>query len=180
MNLKVPIGYKFILGFIAVVAAAAFVPRLVAMTEVTEWLREPLSFLTAIVVGLILGTMFTRSFTKHFGLLTEMAKKISRGELAHTGKTGAATRLFTDEATELEEALLLMITNLKGLVGHVKDVTNNLSEAQEVFNALVSKGGETSREVISGTSKIFDGAHAQANHVESTSRTVRDMTELSD
>jgi methyl-accepting chemotaxis protein len=75
MKVRVPIGYKFILGFIAVVAAAAFVPKLVAVTEVTEWLREPLSFLTAILIGLILGSIFTRTFTKHFGLLTAMATR---------------------------------------------------------------------------------------------------------
>jgi methyl-accepting chemotaxis protein len=150
MKVRVPIGYKFILGFIAVVAAAAFVPKLVAVTEVTEWLREPLSFLTAILIGLILG------------------------------RTGAASRLIQDEATDLEEALQLMVESLKSLVGHIKDVVTNLSQAQETFNTLISKGHETSRVVINDTSSIFDGALEQASHVESTSRTVNEMAELAD
>ena len=86
MNIKVPIGYKFILGFIAVVASAAFVPDLVDKTDVAEWLKEPLSFLTAIVVGLILGSIFTSNFTRNFNNLTTTAKKISIGDL--TGSPG--------------------------------------------------------------------------------------------
>ena len=60
LKTRVPIGYKFILGFIAVVAAVAFVPDIIDGTGVVEWLRQPLSFLTAIVIGLVLGSEFVR------------------------------------------------------------------------------------------------------------------------
>src|SRR3990172_5796152 len=70
VNIKVPVGYKFILGFIVVVAAAAFVPNLVEMLDVAEWLKQPLSFLVAILIGLILGSVFTRSFSRHINRLT--------------------------------------------------------------------------------------------------------------
>ncbi len=62
-HMRMPIGYKFILGFIAVVAAAAFAPGIVEKFDMPEWLREPLSFLTAIVIGLLIGSFFTKSFT---------------------------------------------------------------------------------------------------------------------
>lgn len=180
MALRVPIGYKFILGFITVVASAAFVPRLVARLDIIEWLKEPLSVLTAILIGLILGSVFTRSFTKHFSLLTGIAQKISRGEVTLTGRTGASSRLIRDEATDLEEALVLMVTNLKGLVGHIKDAATNLAGAQETLNTLISKGHETSRGVMNDTSRIYDGAIEQATLVESTSKTVKLMSELAD
>jgi methyl-accepting chemotaxis protein len=73
-----------------------------------------------------------------------------------------------------------MVESLKSLVGHIKDVVTNLSQAQETFNTLISKGHETSRVVINDTSSIFDGALEQASHVESTSRTVNEMAELAD
>jgi methyl-accepting chemotaxis protein len=180
MKIRVPIGYKFILGFITVVASAAFVPKLVDRIDVVDWVREPLSILTAILIGLVLGTIFTRSFTKHFGRLTGTAQKISRGELAHSGLTGASSRIIIDEATDLEEALKLMVTNLKELVGHIKDAASDLSESQETLNDLLSKGSESSRDVINGTSRIFDGALEQASHVDNTSKTVKDMAGLAD
>ncbi|MBI3755043.1 MAG: methyl-accepting chemotaxis protein, partial [Deltaproteobacteria bacterium] len=76
MKIKVQIGYKFIIGFLFVVGTAAFAPRIVQKLDIVEWLREPLSFLMAIVIGLILGAIFSRSLTKGFSELTEIANDI--------------------------------------------------------------------------------------------------------
>ncbi len=178
MNIKIPIGYKFILGFIAVVAAAAFVPDLVEKTEVAEWLKQPLSFLTAILIGLILGSIFTRNFTKHFSSLTGMAQRISRGDLTNSG--GLGMKLVKDETNDLEDAIALMSESLRGLVERIKNTVAELAASQEALSAVVLKGNETSKEVISGTSDIFDGALEQANHIGDASSTVKVMAELAD
>jgi len=178
VNTKIPIGYKFILGFIAVVAAAAFVPYVIDMFDVVEWLKQPLSFLTAIVIGLILGSVFTRNFTRNFEMLTNMAQRISKGDL--TVANGLKPRLFRDETSDLEDAITLMSKNLRVLVDHIKETVSNLAEAQEMFSAVVTKGHATSKEVISGTSNIFDGALEQSNHIGDVSSTVKSMAELSD
>lgn len=178
MNTKIPIGYKFILGFIAVVAAAAFVPYIIEMFDVVEWLRQPLSFLTAIVIGLILGSIFTRNFTRNFEMLTSMAQRISKGDLSVA--SGLKPRLFKDETSDLEDAITLMSRNLRVLVEHIKETVSNLAGAQEMFSAVVTKGHASSKEVISGTSSIFDGALEQSNHIGDVSSTVKSMAELSD
>ncbi|MBI5467559.1 MAG: methyl-accepting chemotaxis protein [Deltaproteobacteria bacterium] len=178
MNTKIPIGYKFILGFIVVVAAAAFVPYVIEMFDVVEWLRQPLSFLTAIVIGLILGSIFTRNFTRNFEMLTSMAQRISKGDLAVTN--GLKPRLFKDETSDLEDAITLMSRNLRVLVEHIKETVSDLAGAQEMFSAVVTKGHASSKEVISGTSSIFDGALEQSNHIGDVSSTVKSMAELSD
>lgn len=178
MNTKIPIGYKFIIGFIVVVAAAAFVPHLIDQIDVVEWLKQPLSFLTAIVIGLILGSVFARNFTRHFNLLTNMAQRISKGDLTDTSVL--QPKMFKDETNDLEEAISLMSQNLRVLVEHIRDTVTNLSEAQEMFSAVVTKGHATSKDVISGTSSIFDGALEQANHIGDVSSTVKSMAELAD
>src|SRR5574340_815809 len=156
MIVRIPIGYKFILGFIAVVAAAAFIPDIIEKFDVVEWLRLPLSFLAAIVIGLVLGSFFTKSFTRQFGLLTGMAQKISKGDLTSAEELNQDMRLFKDEMADLEEALSLMAINLKGLVERISETVANLAEAQGMFSSVVTKGHETSKEVISGSSSIFD------------------------
>ncbi|MBI1912697.1 MAG: methyl-accepting chemotaxis protein [Deltaproteobacteria bacterium] len=180
MNIKIPIGYKFILGFIAVVAAAAFVPGLIEQTDVVEWLKEPLSFLTAIVIGLILGSIFTKNFTRNFNRLTNTAQKISKGDLTKSTETNHVSNLFKDETSDLEEAIALMSENLRSLVIQMSSTVANLAEAQDTFNAVIAKGHNTSKEVISGTSSIFDGALEQANHIGDASSTVKSMAELAD
>jgi len=178
--MRTPIGYKFILGFIAVVAVAAFVPYFVEMADVAEWLRQPLSFLCAILIGLILGSILTRGLTRRFNLISDEARRISRGDLSKSRDFGDGQRFFEDETTDLEEAIKLMSTNLRGLVEHITDTVTNLSEAQSVFSDVVTRGHTTSKDVISGTSNIYNGAMEQAGQVESASKTVRDLSKLAD
>jgi len=180
MNMKVPIGNKFILGFIAVVAAAAFVPSLVENLDVAEWVKQPLSFLAAILVGLILGSLFTRNFTRRFSRLTGLAREISSGDLSHASDIPQDGNVFEDETNELEDAVMVMSNSLRGLVEHIQETVDKLAEAQDAFNAVVARGHDTSKEVISGTSSIFDGALEQANHIGDASTTVKNMAELAD
>jgi len=149
--MRTPIGYKFILGFIIVVAVAAFVPQFVDKADVAQWMRQPLSFLIAILIGLILGSILTRGITKRFNVLTDEARRISRGDLSHSRDFGGEKRFFEDETTDLEEAIKLMSTNLKGLVEHITDTVTNLSGAQAVLCDVVERGHNTSKDVIAGT-----------------------------
>ncbi len=180
MRIRFPIGYKFISGFIVVVAVAAFVPKFVPDMEVAEWTKEPLSLLITILIGLTIGHFFTRTFTKNVGTLTSLAQRISRGDLSHTSTTGTASRVVHDETSDLGEALGKMVTNLKGLIRHIQDAVTNLTDSQGTFNSLIAKGHETSRVVMEDTSKIFSGALEQASHVESTSKTVKELAEIAD
>lgn len=180
MKLRVPIGYKFILGFILVVAVSAFVPDIIDKTEVVEWMKEPLSFLVAILVGLILGTVFSKTFTKNFSRLTFIASRISHGDLTYKKRKSDGGQYTVDESTDLEEALILMIENLKEIVIRVQDTTADIVSTQNAFQIIVEKSRETSNEVTKGSSKIFDGAIEQANHIEATSKAVKLMSELAD
>ncbi|MBI5598906.1 MAG: methyl-accepting chemotaxis protein [Deltaproteobacteria bacterium] len=178
--MKVPIGYKFIFGFLAVVATAAFVPGAVDVISMPEWLRTPLGVLVAMVIGLIIGAVFTKGFTRNFTHLTRMAQRISRGDLSSAETERLGAKFFPDETTELEEALVLVFTDLRGLVGHLKDTVKKLAEAQETLNGIIGKGHETSSEVAAGTGRIFDGALEQSRHVENSSVMVREVAEMAD
>jgi len=182
VTIRIPIGYKFILGFIAVVAAAAFVPGLVEKLAIAEWMKQPLSFLIAILIGLILGSFFIRKFTRDFNRITSVAGRISKGDLTGSGELESEARssFIKDEIGDLAQAVALMSASLKTLVEQLKSTVSDLTDAQESFSSVVSRGHETSKEVISGTSAIFDGALEQANHVGDASSTVKAMAELAD
>ena len=178
--MKVPIGYKFIFGFIAVVAVAAFAPDMVEKMGVIEWMRLPLGFLFAILIGLILGSLFTRRFTRDFSYLQQMADKVSSGELNVDVKPRLAQKPFTDETTELEKSLIMVFTNLRELVGHIKNTVEELSETQKMLTKVVSRGEETARDVATGTSQIFGGAIDQARHINSATEKVHELSKLAD
>ncbi|MBI5970234.1 MAG: methyl-accepting chemotaxis protein [Deltaproteobacteria bacterium] len=180
MNVRIPVGYKFIFGFIAVVAAAAFVPDIIERFDIIEWLKKPVSFLTAMIIGLILGSLFARSFTKHFSFLSNVARKISQGDLTYDASIRHRAQLFTDETTDLEESISIMSDSLRALVEHMKETVENLSGAQTMFSAIIEKNKESSKEVKTGTKNIYDGALAQSTHMGNASNAVKSMSELAD
>lgn len=180
MKIKIQIGYKFIIGFLIVVVTAAFAPRIAETMDVVEWLKEPLSFLLAITIGLILGWVFSKNFTKDFRQLTSIANDISGGDLTRPDGIDINGKIFQDESTELASALNTMHKNLKGLVNHIKDAADNMLEAAETLNGLVKKGHKTTEDISAGTAKIFEGALEQAGHVDNVSKAVQETVNLSD
>lgn len=180
MKIRVQIGYKFIIGFILVVSTAAFAPRFVNALDIADWMKEPLAFLIAILIGLIMGSILTKTITRGFRQLTTIANDISCGDLTRPDNIGMNGKILEDESTELAMALNVMLKNLKELVNHIKDTAGNLFEAAETLNTLVTKGHKTTEDISTGTSKIFEGALEQAGHVENVSKTMEEMSKMSD
>ena len=180
MKTKIPIGYKFVVGFLLVVVTAAFAPRVVQVIDIVEWMKEPISFLMAILIGLILGSVFTRSFTRDFRQLTTIANDISNGNLTRPDGVDVTGKILQDESTELALALNIMLKNLKGLVNHIKDAAANLSNAAETLNVIVAKGHKTTEDISGGTAKIFEGALEQAGHIDNASKVAMEMARTSD
>ena len=79
--MRIPIGHKFILGFIVVVAAVVFSPKLVEQFGYSAEISSILGYVVALTVGLILGWAFSKGFTANIGRLTDAAESISRGDL---------------------------------------------------------------------------------------------------
>lgn len=181
MNIRVPIGYKFILGFIAVVAAAAFIPDIIDKFSMPDWTRKPISMLAAMVVGLVIGSFFTKSFTRHFRQIADLAHRISQGNLARNRTNDRVQlRLFVDETADLEESIITMSDNLRSLVENLKETVENITAAQETFASVITQGQESSKDVSNGASAIFDGALQQSNHIGNASLAIKNMAEIAD
>ena len=98
--MRVELGYKFIFGFIVVVAAVAFTPVAINRIISDEWLWEPISFLIAITIGLILATIVSRGLTKRFRQLSDLVNSIGLGDL--TGAIDLSKgKVFFDETVAL-------------------------------------------------------------------------------
>ncbi|OGP30752.1 MAG: hypothetical protein A2073_00320 [Deltaproteobacteria bacterium GWC2_42_11] len=176
MKIRIDIGYKFIFGFIAVVAATAFAPFIIDRFDMPEWLRVTVTFLAAIVIGLIFGSFFTRGFSRDFQNLTSIADEISRGDLTHPGRIHLK-KIFMDEISDLAEALEMMHRNLKTLVGQIHESASSLSESSEGLHAVVNTGRQSVVDLGSSTSRIFAGTVEQAEHLDKTTGIVKDMSQ---
>jgi len=171
--LRIPIGYKFILGFIVVVAAVAASPHLVGNLGYSPEFSRILEYIVALTVGLILGSAFSKSFTANIGKLTNAAESISQGDL--TRDVVIADSRIPDETHDLANLINLMLQNLRDLVGHIKTTSRQLTESAHEINSTALEINASTEEVAQTIEQISRGAETQAEMVEKSSQTIKEM-----
>src|SRR5512145_3022339 len=124
--MHIPIGYKFIVGCITVVASVAFVPDLIRRLGYAPEITTVFSYVIAITIGLILGWIFSRRVSRNIGLLTSSTETISSGDL--TRDVMLKGTMFPDETQNLAESINLMAENLRGLVRQIRVTSGRVAD----------------------------------------------------
>jgi methyl-accepting chemotaxis protein len=170
--MRIPIGYKFIIGFIVVVAVVAFSPRFVGALGYSAEMSGLLAYAVAMTCGLILGWLFSKGFSANIGRLAESAEFISRGDL--TRDVAIRPSNFPDETHELAGLINLMVQNLRDLVGHIKKTSGQLSESAREINSTALEINASTEEVAQAIESISRGAETQAEMAEKSSQIIRE------
>jgi len=171
--MRIPIGYKFIIGFIVVVAAVAFSPKLVGLLGYSAEISSILGYAVAMTIGLILGWAFSKGFTANIGKLTAAAESISQGDLSRDVTLRSSG--FPDETHELAGLIDLMQQNLRDLVGHIKKGSGQLSASARAINSTALEINASTGEVAQAIEQIARGAETQVSMVDKTSKTIREI-----
>ncbi len=171
--MHVPIGYKFILGFAVVIAAVAFTPDLVKSLGYAPELTLIFTYVVAMTVGLILGWLFSRRFTKNISLLTTSADAISRGDLTKGISIGKP--LFPDETINLAASISKMQESLRELVGYIGGTSGKVSESATTLSSSALQINASTEEVAQAIEQISRGAETQAEMVGKSSKIIHEM-----
>lgn len=170
--MRVPLGHKFILGFVVVVGFAALSPPLVQALGYSSGMTHLLSIVLALTVGLILGWFFTRRFSGNIAVLTSSAEAISQGDL--TRDIVLPESRTPDETHELAAAINLMVTNLRELVVHIRESSFRVAETAREINNTAREVSSSTDEVARTMEQISNGAESQAAMVEQASGIIKD------
>ncbi|MFA7059719.1 MAG: methyl-accepting chemotaxis protein [Pedobacter sp.] len=171
--MRIPIGYKFIIGFIVVVAAVAFSPKLVGLLGYSAEASSILGYAVALTIGLILGWAFSKGFTANISRLTEATELISRGDL--TRDVLSRRSRIPDETHELAALINLMLRNLRDLVRHIKSSSGQLSESAREINSTAQEINASTGEIAQAIEQISHGAGTQSEMVDKSSRIIREI-----
>ncbi|MGA2150555.1 MAG: methyl-accepting chemotaxis protein [Geobacteraceae bacterium] len=171
--MHVPIGYKFILGFGVVIAAVGFAPDLVKRLGYSPEMTIVLTYVVAMTIGLILGWLFSRRFTRNISFLTASAESISKGDL--TKKVFIKNPLFPDETNDLAGSINKMQENLRELVGHLRGTSGKVSESATTLSSSVLEINASSEEVAQAIEQISRGAETQSEMVGRSSKIIHEM-----
>lgn len=171
--MRIPLGYKFILGFVVVVAVVAFVPAVIARLGYAPEITQILTYVVAMAAGLILGWFFSRGFTRNISRLTDSAEAISRGDLSRN--VSLAESRFPDETADLADSINLMVDSLRELVGHIRGTAARVTASAKTLSGSATEVNASSEEVAQAIEQIARGAGTQAEMVEKSSRIIHEM-----
>ncbi|HJV64340.1 MAG TPA: methyl-accepting chemotaxis protein [Geomonas sp.] len=169
----IQIGYKFILGFLAVVACVAFVPGWVTGLGYSPEMTHLLSYLVALTIGLILGSFFSKSFTRNISSLRGATEAISQGDLSRDLPV-RATR-FPDETHDMALSINTMVESLRTLVRQIRGTSERVSESSRTLSSTALQINASTEEVAQAVEQISRGAENQAEMVTKTSKVIHEM-----
>ncbi|TSK06757.1 MAG: methyl-accepting chemotaxis protein [Geobacter sp.] len=169
----IQIGYKFILGFLAVVAAVVFVPSGVKLLEYSPEMTSVISYVVALTIGLILGSFFSKSFTKNISILTGATESISRGDLS--SDVDFPEPRFPDETHSMAQSINTMLESLRALVRQIRDTSERVSDSARTLSSTALQINASTEEVAQAIETISGGAENQAEMLTKGAKVIHEM-----
>jgi len=174
--MRVEISYKFVMGFIIVVGSVVLLNYLVpllAFPEQYQWLQQPLSIGGALLIGLVMGGIFSKTFTANIKGLREGVDRLKNGDLSRYVRI--RTGLLEDETTDLANSLNTVVDSLRELVGYIRTSSIQSAESAQALSATSQEMTASAHEVANTVEQISRGADTQAEMVDRSSALIREM-----
>jgi methyl-accepting chemotaxis protein len=174
--MRVEISYKFVMGFIIVVGSVVLLNYLVPLLpfpEQFQWLQQPLAVGGALVIGLVLGSLFSKTFTANIKGLREGADRLKDGDLSR--HVSIRSNLFEDETTDLANSLNTVVDSLRELVGYIRSSSIQSAESAQALSATSQEMTASAHDVAKTVEQISRGADTQAEMVDKSSTLIREM-----
>ncbi|MCK4535536.1 MAG: methyl-accepting chemotaxis protein [Desulfuromonadales bacterium] len=170
--MRVEISYKFIVGFLIVIASVVVVSLTVPYLPVLPWLRQPLTIAFGLLVGLVVGAAFSRAFTRNIRRLTEAGDRLSQGDLSEEVQI---QNILPDETDDIAAAMNRVQASLRELVGDIRGVALRAAKASLSLSVTAQQMTASSHEVANTADLISKGAETQAEMVEESNRLFKEM-----
>src|ERR1039457_1790889 len=169
----IPIGYKFIIGFVVVVALVAFFPFWLPLLGYSPEISNVLTYAMAMTCGLILGWLFSKSFTKNITELTSSTEAISQGDL--TREITLKKTFFADETHDIALSVNSMAESLREIVRQIRQISHNIADSSKTLSYSSLEINSSGEEVVQAMEQISRGAETQAEMASKSSTLIHDM-----
>ncbi len=171
--MRVEISYKFIVGFLVVVVSGIVVNLAVPYLQIPPEFQQLFSVVCALVVGLIIGVIFSREFTANIRRLTSAGDQISQGDLSEDIQLKEGS--FPDETSDLAKAMNHIQESLRTLVGDIRGIAFKVAGSAQNLSGTSQEVSASSQEVARTVDQISKGAETQAEMVEESNRLFKEV-----
>jgi methyl-accepting chemotaxis protein len=169
----VPIGYKFILGIVLVVAAVEFSPEMVKALGYSQEMTHIFAASVALTTGLILGWLLTKGLSRNIRKITGSVEAISEGDLSR--ELEIKSKLFPDETSGIAESINLMAENLRSLVSQIRSTSGYVSESAHTLSSTTLEVNASTEEIAKALEQISHGAEVQAEMAGKSSTLIHEL-----
>jgi len=171
--MRVDISYKFIAGFLIVIASVVLVNLAVPLLGVpAEW-QQFFTISCALLVGLVIGGAFSRAFAANIRQLKAAGERLGQGDLAE--EIVVPRELFPDETADLSDALKQVQENLRQLVGDIRTIAFRVARSAQALSGTSQEATASAQDVARTVDQISKGAETQAEMVEESNRLFKEM-----
>ncbi len=171
--MRVDISYKFIMGFLLVIASVVVINMVVPHLGVAPEWQQMFTISCGLVVGLVIGGLFSRAFTANIRRLKAAGERLGQGDLAEP--LAVREGIFPDETTDLAESLEQVRDNLHQLVGEIRTIAFRVAASAQALSSTTQQTTASSQEVARTIDLISKGAETQAEMVEESNRLFKEM-----
>ena len=171
--MRVGIGQKFVTGLVLVVFSIVLIDLGVPLLGIPAQWTQGVSIVCALGIGLLLGWLFSRSFSARIRLLGASAENLRKGDLSRDIVLPKGA--FPDETHDLATSLNEVTTALRELVGYIRASSFKVAEAAQSLSATSQEMTASAHEVTNTIEQVSRGAETQAEMVERSSKTVKDL-----
>jgi methyl-accepting chemotaxis protein len=171
--MRVEISYKFIIGFLIVVVSGVIVNLAVPHLQIPPEFQQIFTVACSLVVGLIIGAVFSRAFTANIRRLTSAGGRISQGDLSEVVQLNESS--FPDETSDLASAMNQIQESLRTLVGDIRNIAFKVAGSAQNLSGTSQEVSASSQEVAGTVDQISKGAETQAEMVEESNRLFKEV-----
>jgi len=171
--MRIEISYKFIIGFLVVVVSGVIVNLAVPHLKIPGEFQQTFSIACALVVGLIIGAIFSRAFTTNIRQLTSAGDRIRQGDLSED--LTLQQNLFPDETSDLAKAMNYIQESLRALVGDIRGIAFKVASSAQHLSGTAQEMSASSQQVAETVDQISKGAETQAEMVEESNRLFKEV-----
>ncbi|MDT8443480.1 MAG: HAMP domain-containing methyl-accepting chemotaxis protein [Desulfuromonadales bacterium] len=171
--MRIEISYKFIIGFLVVVVSGLVVNLAVPYLQIAPEFQQIFTVACSLVVGLIIGAVFSRMFTANIRRLTSAGDQISRGDLSEDIQL--RTSRFPDETSDLAISMNHIQESLRTLVGDIRGIAFKIASSAQNLSSTSQQMSSSAHDVARTVDQISKGAETQAEMVEESNRLFKDV-----
>jgi len=144
----------------------------IASTNSTARTTVLILSIIAIAAGLGIGIYISRAITKPMDSMLNASNKVAAGDL-----TVQVTSNSKDEVGQLGNAIQLMTTSLKGVLGKVQRSAMDVSSTAQELSASSEQMKASTDQISSTTQDIATGVGQQATKMAEVSRAMKEMAD---